>query len=302
MFLQGYAFSTAFPTPKSISGKGCTSDVWLSRMDAVRELHNIPKREVCVTSLYERMDGISIAKAIDADYDDRPNDKPNHYKTIIQIGFSTKEGEMERCASAWGPQHKKIIFWTADDVESIHDATSLRAIRRYAPEINKLAEQFVEDNAAKEIMTIAGFKVDVLSLPVISKEEISPLPEDPKFLVDYSPAYGHVLNCIQKAIPDIQLSPVGGTQDISKYSGLICFHQDRMLRPSVKRMIAAGRHVVSNIQAPFAGFVNDKVSDSVFVRNFVSKIRSCVRNSQTKEAIRYWIDPKRVEKLKEVVA
>lgn len=301
LFLQGYGFSTAYPTPKSISGKGCGPDVWLSRMDKVRELHNIPKREVCVTSLHERMDGISLAKAIDADYDDRPNDKPNHYKTIIQIGFSVEPKEFERCATAWGKQHKKVIFWTADDIEIIHDRVSLRALSEYAPRINQLGKQFVEDKAAAAIMTKAGFNVEVLTLPVISTEDVKPLPEKPRFLVDYAPNYAHALNAIQKAIPDIELNPVGGIQDMDKYSGLICFRQDRMIRPSVKRMLAAGRHVLSNIQSPFAGFVDDHVSDAAFVRDFVGKIRAAAKTSPDKEQVRYWIDKRRIEKVKEAV-
>lgn len=302
MFLQGSAFTTAFPTPTSISGKGCTPEVWLERQDKVKALHNIPKREVCVTSLFERMDGIALAKAIDADYQDHPNDKPNHYKTIIQIGFSVKPGEFERCASAWGKQHKKIIFWTAEDVEAIHDGVSLRALSEYAPRINALARQFVEDKAAKAIMEKAGFAVEVLPLPVISSEEVMPLPAKPKFLVDYAPVYAHVLNAIQRAIPDIELSPVGGIQDMTKYTGLVCFKQDRLMRPSVKRMLAAGRLVVSNIQAPFCGFTEDKATDAAFMREFVGKIRSAAKSPVIKEQVKFWVNPKRVEKVKEAIA
>lgn len=301
MYLSGYAFSTAYPTPKSISGKGCAPDKWLERMDKVRLLHNIPKREVCVTSLHERMDGIALAKAIDADYDDRPNDKPNHYKTIIQIGFSVNPGEFEKCASVWGKQHKKVIFWTADDVEAIHDTVSLRAISQYAPRINQLGRQFVEDKAAAAIMQKAGFNVEVLPLPVISKEEVLPLPEKPKFLVDYSPTYAHVLNAIQRAIPDIELAPVGGIQDLSQYTGLICFRQDRMLKPSVKRMLAAGRKVVSNIQSAFCGFTEDRSSDAQFMKDFVGKIREAAKSEQSMEQVRFWIDKKRVGRLKEAL-
>lgn len=301
LFLEGYAFSTAFPTPKSISGKGCAPDKWLERMDKVRALHDIPKREVCVTSVNDRLDGIALAKAIDADYDDRPNDKPNHYKTIIQLGFSVKPGEMDRCASAWGKQHKKIIFWTADDVEAIHDTVSLRALSEYAPQINNLGQGFVEDNKAREIMTKAGFNVSVLPLPVISSGEVDPLPHEAHFLCDVGPTYGHVFNAIQRAIPDIKLSPVGGTQTVGKYTGLISFRQDRLVRPSVKRMLAAGRHVVSNIQQPFTNFVNDGVSDAVFMKSFVSKIRAIARAPQNKEAVKYWIDPRRIDRIAEVV-
>jgi len=300
-FLQGYAFATAYPTPKSISGKGCTPEVWLERQDKVKALHGIPIREVCVTSLHDKLDGIAIAKAIDADYQDYPSDKPNHYKTIIQIGFSLKPEEFERCASVWGKQHKKILFWTADDVELVHDGIALRALGEYSKKINAIATQYVEDKKAYEIMTRAGFAVEILPLPTISKEDVAPLPEEPKFLVDIAPNYGHVFNVIQEAIPDIKFEILGGAQEIDKFTGMICFRQDGLLRPAVKRILAAGRHVVSNIQAPFTGFMSDHVSDAKFITDFVERIRQAAKKPTSKEAVRYWIDQRRIDKFKEVV-
>lgn len=302
MFLQGYAFSTAYPTPKSISGQGCAQDKWLERMDKVRLLHNIPIRGVCVTSLHERLDGIAIAKAIGADYDDRPNDKPNHYKTIIQIGFSVMPGEFDKCATAWGKEHRKVIFWTADDVEAVYCNLSKEALDEYAPRINALGRQYVEDKKARDLMTRCGFNVEVLPLPVISTDYVSPMPEKAKFLCDVGPAYGHAFNAIQRAIPDIELAPIGGVQEMSKYTGLICFKKQRLLRPTVKRMLAAGRHVISNIQSPFAGFLDDHQSDASFMRAFVNRIRATVKAPQSKEQVRYWIDEKRLSKFKEAVA
>src|SRR3990167_526165 len=49
-FLPGYAFSTAYPTPESISGKGCGPGQWLQRMDKVRYLNKLPFRKTCLTS------------------------------------------------------------------------------------------------------------------------------------------------------------------------------------------------------------------------------------------------------------
>lgn len=300
-FLQGFAWSTAYPTLTSISGKGCTPDKWLYRMDKVKALHGIPIREVCFTSLHNRLDAIALAKAADADYQDHPNDKPNHYKTIIQIGFSVRPGEFERCAEAWGPQHKKIIFWSAEDVEDIYDTVAKRALDRYSERVNMACKQYVEDLAAKKIMSGAGFNVEVLSLPVISKEEVLPLPAEPVFLVDVTATYGHVFNAIQKSIPDIKLEMAGGTKKMEKFTGLISFYQDRLVRPGIKRMLAAGRHVVSNVQAPFCGYINDRVSDATFLRDFVGKIREAAKAPQGLEAVRYYIDPRRLDKFKETI-
>ena len=66
-------------------------------------------------------------------------------------------------------------------------------------------------------------------------------------------------------------------------------------------MMAAGRHVLSNIQSPFAGFIEDKTTDGAFMRDFVSKIRAAAKSASSKEQVRYWINPKRVEKVKEAL-
>lgn len=300
-YVPGSAFYTAYPTPKSISGQGCKPDKWLERMDKVKALHGIPQRDICITSIHNRLDGIALAKAIGADYDDYPNEKPNHYKTIIQLGFSVKHDEFERCASAWGKDHKKVIFWTADDVELMYDRVSRRAQDRYAVSLNLLAKQYVEDKKAQQLMKSCGFNTEVLPLPTISKEEVTPLPEQPKFLVDVSDQYGHVFQVIQEAIPDIKLEPVDGVKEIEHYTGLVCFRQDGLLRPSVKRILAAGRHVVSNIQAPFAGYMTDKLSEAAFVKSFVNKIREAAYQGSRPAAVRYYIDPKNVSRLVEAI-
>lgn len=300
-FLRGHAFATAYPTPKSISGKASSPEVFLSRIDRVKAKHNIPINEVCVTSLHNELDGVALAKAIGADYSEYPNGKPNHYKTVIQLGFSLLPGELDRCASAWGQEHKKILFWSAEDVETVFRRVSLADLEDLNKRLNVVATQYVEDLRAKEIMTRAGFTVEVLPLPIVSKEEVTPLPESPKFLVDVSPDYGHVFNVIQHSIPDIKLESASGAQAIEGYTGFICFYKDRLLKPSVKRMIAAGRHVVSNIQSPFCGYLDDRTTDVGFIKSFVNKIRETAKKAQSKEAVRYYVDPRRLDKVKEVL-
>lgn len=300
-FVPGYAFSTAAPSADSISGKGCTQEKWLERMDRVKALHNIPIREVCIASLHNRLDAIATAKAIGADYQDCPNDKPNHYKKIIQIGFSVRPDDFERCARMWGKQHEKVIFWTAEDIEGIYDTVSLRALEAYASRINLLGKQYVETKQSQEIMEKAGFNTQVLPLPVISTEKTDPLPDAPKFLVDVSKDYGHVFTALEKSVPDIKLKIMGTVEKIEDYTGMICFHKDRLLRPSIKRMLSAGRHVVSNVQQPFCGYMDDRVSDAVFIRNFVGHIRAAAKKPQSKEAVRYWIDPRRLDRFKEAI-
>ena len=260
-YLPGYAFSTAFPTPESISGKGCTAEAWLGRMDKVKAKHKIQQRDICVTSLESKYDGIALAKLIGADYLERPNDKPNHYKTIVQVGFSLNPGVASIHASMWGPEHKKVIVWTKENIEEIYHGVALSALEEYASRLNGSHVQLVEDIASQKIMAKAGFKTIVSTVPLDHAGEIAPLPDTPKFLVDGSQQYGHALSVIVRSCPDMVIEVASGAKKIEDYTGLIHFHVDRTMSASVKRMLVTGRHVVSNIQSPFCGFLEDKVND-----------------------------------------
>ena len=300
-YLEGHAFSTAYPTPTSISGKGCSPEKWLERQDRVRELHGIKSNEVCVTSLEAKHDGIALAKLIGADYHDRPNDKPNHYKTIIQVGFSLNAQAAELCATAWGPEHKKIIYWTRDNVDEIYNAVSLRALSEYSSRLNIAATQFVDDRAAQKIMEKAGFKTEVSPLPMANTDETPALPEKPRFIVDAAAQYGHVIAVIRRALPDVRIDLAGGVQKIEDYTGILHFYVDRALSSSVKRMELAGRHVVSNIQSPFTGFLDDATTDERFVVSVVERIRQVVKKGPNDKGRDYWQKSLSTEKLLEAI-
>lgn len=302
-FLQGYAFTTEFPDSDSISGKGCAPDVWLARQDKVREKHGIPKREVCVTSVANKHDGLALAKLIEADYHDRPSDKPNHYKTVVQVGFSLNPGVSELHASAWGPEHKKILFWTKEDVEEIYNAVSLKALEEYASRLNQVCDrQFVEDIASRKIMEKAGFSVAVLPMPLVNNDPIASLPETPTFLIDAAQQYGHVLGVLKRALPEFKIEIASGAQKIEDTTGLISFYMDRCLGSSIKRMKVSGRHVVSNVQSPFAGFLEDKTSDEQFIVAMVKRLRKLAKQGPDLKATEYYKLALSPEKFKEVLA
>jgi len=270
-------------------------------MDKVRDLHGIPRREVCVTSLSDKMDGIALAKLIDADYLDRPNDKPNHYKTIVQVGFSLNPQIAELHASMWGQEHKKVIFWTRDNVDEIYNAVSLNALEEYSKRLNLAAVQFVEDKAAQRIMEKAGFKVGVLPLPMVNNEDVAKLPETPRFLIDASQKYGHAISVIRMACPDMILEIANGTQAIDDCTGLLHFYTDRGLSSGAKRFLLNGRHVISNIQSPFCGFTDDNVNNEQFIVAVVEKLRKVVKEGPHQAAANYYRGALKADKLKEVV-
>ena len=296
-FLPGYAFSTLFPTAESISGRGCTRENWLERVDAVKKLHNIPERSVCVSSLTKKHEGIWLAKLIDADYQDYPTEKPHRYKTIIQVGFSFTPSMVEaHCSIFSGNDLKKILFWTCDDVAEVYTRLNLSALQKYSILLNgmKNLKQYAQDKSAADMLKRAGFNVGVRLLPM----EIGttrPLPKSPKFAIDIDGNYSPVFNILQKSLPDVELVPLTGAHKLEEFTGLCHFHPDRTLSPGMMRAVLAGRHVVSNVQAPFMGFVDDNKNLSEFIPEVVEKIRAISSLGEQKSGVSFYsksVDPK----------
>lgn len=303
-FLQGYAFSTAYPTPTSISGKGCTSDVWLARMDKVRAKHNIPIRKVCVSSLDHVTEGIRLAKLIDADFQRIPNDKPNHYETVIQVGLNLASHDTVRAISSiiGDPAFKKkMLFWAAEDITTVYNGISFTAIKQYRDLLNKISRQFVEDKHAKDLMEDAGFKVEIMPMPIRNEDSIMPLPEKPRWLVDVSSAHGVAMNAVELSLPDMILDVNPRTLEIKDFTGVVHFQPDKTITPTMKRCVLTGRHVISNVEQPFMGFVTDDTETDKFIPALVNKIRGLAVKGQSDGARKYWEKQWGPERLMEAV-
>jgi len=299
LFIPGYAFSTAYPTPESISGKGCTNEAWLGRVKAVKEKHNLPDRPVCVSSLGHRDEGIRLAKLINADYKDVPNYKPNNYTTVIQVGFSLHPNRVKAHSSIFNQSlKKKIIFWTAEDVSDIHNGLSLKSLHTYADYLNPHVIQFVEDLEAKKVMEAAGFKVSVLPLPMVNTDTIEPLGS--KILIDTTEEYRQIITCLQFSLPEFTFDFLTENKNIKEYSVLLSLTPERTMPFTVKRALLSGRNIVSNIQSPFCGFVDDQQDPGKYIEKMVEQIRKRAGRS-TSAAVNYWKQALNPNKLTEVL-
>lgn len=287
LFCPGYAFSTALPTADSISGKGCTDDVWLERMDAVKELHDIPDNSTCVVSVSEKVEGIRLAKLIGADFQDMLGDKPNRYKTVIQVGFSLHPNIVKHHSSIFnGKYDNRHIFWTIDNIIEMDNFISQKAVRHYSSMLNTLAKQYVEDMEAKRI--IGKFNTKVLPLPLVNTDTPSELPDKPAWIIDVEEGYNMVATNLEKILPDVKLIKATSCHEIKDVTGLITFNQARIMNYGMKRMLLNGRHIVSNIQQAFCGYINDTESVEVFMDKVVDKVRRCNDKKINTHAVDYY--------------
>jgi len=302
VFFPGYAFSTLMPTEHSISGKGCTNDVWKERVKAVKTKHNIPDRKVCVSSLDNRAEGIRLAKLIDADYKDVPNYKPNNYDTIIQVGFSLHPSRIKAHSSIFNqPLKKKIIFWTANDIIGVNNGVSHRALREYSKALNCQVIQYVEDKYAKDIMNSAGFNVSILPMPMVNTDAIEALPESPTLLLDYSQEYQQLVSCLQHSLPDIKFVPITENKPIKDYSALLSLNSEKTMSFTIKRMLLAVRNVISNVQSPFCGYVGDNNDMGKYVSELVDTIRKRI-NKPANASVQFWGKELSADKLQEAIS
>lgn len=281
-FLPGYAFSTLFPEGDSISAVGCSDENWLERIDAVKKIHNLPERDTCVSSITKKHEGIWLAKLIDADYQDFPNWKPHRYKKIIQLGFSFMPNVVQAHVDIFRDKNvEKVIYWTCDDITEIHTRLNHVAIKKYSLLLNSMVglTQYVEDKTAQDMMADVGFKTVIKPLPLEVKD-VKPLPEKPRFAVDIDPNYGPIFNVLEKSLPDVELVMLSGAQKLEDFTGLCHFHPDRTISIGMKRAVLAGRKVISNVQSPFMGFVDDTQDFSKFIPEAVEAIRTAAHSPQ----------------------
>jgi hypothetical protein len=291
LYIPGYAFSTAFPEEDSVSGEGCQPHVWPERFAAVKALHKLEDRAICVSSPNYRHDGVALAKMIGADYLDHIDDKPQHYKALIYVGISP---EIKR-----KPTAKQIVFWTSDDINEIWNSVSGKKIDSTAELLNACAVQYCEDDEAKRLLARWGFNVEVFPLP-IGVANVKPMPEVKKWVVDMAGDYSPMISVIAQSLPDIEIEMLDKATKLSEYVGLLHFFPDRTTSSAVKRAHLTGRHVISNINQPHCGFVDDKFDVEKFIIEVVDKVRELTPKSPDSGALEVYANS--TNKLLEVCA
>lgn len=295
-FLPGHAWSTLFPEGDSISAQGCTDAKWLERIDAVKRIHGLPERSTCVSSLTKHQEGVFLAKLLDADYQDFPTWKPHRYKKIIQVGFSFMPNVVRaHCDIFKDKDVEKEIYWTCDDITEIHSRLNHIAVKKYSILLNSMVgiRQFVEDKNSQDMMAEVGFKTEIRPLPLYVGE-VKPLPVKARFAVDIDPNYGPIFNVLTKSLPDVELVELKGAQKLEEFTGLAHFHPDRTLSIGMKRAALAGRVVISNVQTPFMGFIDDTADLAEFIPAAVDAIRKAAFSPQNTTARDYYINAQKV--------
>lgn len=282
VFVEGPSFVTPAPDPSSISMKGLCGPNRDDLIKRIREKHGIPDRSIGVFSASYRAMGIKLARILGADFIKPQGYTPTVYKTVMNLGYS-----MMSRFDGFSPDTLKIQYWLPGEIEGVRDAKYgvVMETIRIAKGVKNLCGTDYEKSRLEEI----GITAEVAPLP-LSKEDYvklaKDLPEEFTILVSVDKAYAELFKDLQIDLPHIKFKMNASlTKD---YSCLLSFYQFAALDQSMLMAHVNGRNVISNVQAPYCGFVDPDQSWEKFKAQLYEKIREVKAKPFNKEAQEYY--------------
>lgn len=266
VFVEGSGFITY------TYDSGLSSDKWSAEkrdetINTVRRKHGIENRTVGVFSLNYRERAVKIARLLGGDLIKPTGPTPTVYKTIINIGYSFMS-RFEGIAD----DVVKIQYWLPGEIEALSSAqykTVKETVRIASGVINYCHTEYEKNKLAD-----LGISAEVLPLPLakVDLEKVkTTLPEKFTVLVATDQAYSDLLKDLAIDLPHIKfLYNAAKVEDFSCY---LSFYQFAALDNAMLIAHVNGRHVISNVQAPYCGFVDPDQTWEEFKKQLYSEIR-----------------------------
>lgn len=263
----------------------------------VRRKHGIPDREIGVYTLNYRGMGIKLAKILGADVIKATGPTPTVYKMIVNLGYSF----LSRFEGI-DKEVVKVQYWLPGEIEGLRapDAkyqTVMETIRIAKNVVNYCGTDY-EKNKLDEI----GIQADVMPLPLATEDmtKVSHrLPEKFSILVATDKAYSDLLKELSVDLPHIEFKY--NAAKIEDFSCFISFYQFAALDTAMLTAHVNGRHVISNVQAPYCGFVDPDQSWEKFKKDLYDKIHEIKGKPFNQEAQDYYLAEANPAKFKEMV-
>ncbi len=266
-------------------------------MRIVRRKHGIPDREIGVYSMNYRAMGIKLARILDADVIKQTGLTPTVYKMIVNIGYNF----MSRFEGI-GKDVVKIQYWLPGEIEGIRSpearySTVLETVRVAKTVINYCGTAY-EANKLQEI----GIEAQVMPLPLADEDlqKVShSLPEKFAVLVATDKAYSDLLKDLAIDLPHINF--VYNAAKVTDFSCFLSFYQFAALDNAMLTAHVNGRHVISNVQAPYCGFIDPDQSWEKFKKELYDDLRNVKTKPFHQEAQNYYLKEANPKQFKETV-
>lgn len=267
---------------------GISSDHWSAQkreetINRVREKHGIVNRTMGVYSMGYRERAIKIAKILGADVIKPTGVSPDKFMTIINIGY----GYLSRFEGI-SKETVKIQYWLPDELAGLAEAkysVVMETIRIAKGVINWCGTEY-----EKNKLNYLGITAEIVPLP-LDQENIAKarteLPEEFSVLVSTDESYGELLKDLPIDLPHLKIGYNSGK--IDDYSCLLYFYKFATVDDAVKIAHVNGRHVISNIQAPYCGYIDPEQTWDSFKRDLYEKIREVSDKGFNQEAKDFYL-------------
>lgn len=300
-FIQGYGFETEPPSKGSISYGGWSAENREETIRIVREKHGIFQRDIGIAASVYSMKALHIAKMLNADIIKGSGVSVKNYKLIFSLGY----GEQTRFHGA-SSDCIKIQFWMPWDIDCLY-AISYKTARETIRLANEeITHNFCNDVISKKRLEDLGIKAEVVPLPTEIDDLETTLPENFRVLIDADQAYMPILKDLPKALPHVRMDFLSGAADIKEYTLLISFYEHPTVDEGMRRFLLNGRHLISNVQSPFCGYIDTQVNHPEFKNDIINRIlnvRAYGFNSRAQDYYRQLVDPKKfTEKIRGYMA
>jgi len=249
----------------------------------VRQKHGIQTREIGVFSQNYRERAIKLAEIMGADYIKPTGLSPTSYKMILNLGYNF----MSRFDGI-GSDVVKLQYWLPNEIEGLKNAkyTTVMETIRVAKGVINLCNTDYEKNKLGEL----GITADVIALPLaqadIAKVSTT-LPEKFSVLVATDKAYADLLKELPLDLPHINF--IFNAAKVQDFSCFVSFYQFAAVDNAMMIAQVNGRHVISNAQAPYCGFIDPDQSWEGFKKDLYDKLAQIQKLPINKEAQAHYL-------------
>lgn len=288
-FIPGFGFSTDLPDSESISGN---ADKTKARVEKIREKFKDPKRDILVYGGLYKNEAIHVAQVLDADYFvNWPFYKIHDYKIVLMIGFHP--WEIKGAASLFNSlkDEKKIIYWMGQDAEVTYCAP-YHEVKSFIEKVkNDVTKSFCDGERTRKILADMGIDAEVLAFPSEFGVACQDMPKEFKVLALADEKHKGMLLSVVKALPMVKIDVANAETpyNIADYSAGIQLTEYPRLFLNSQKMIMNGRHMISNIQEPYSGYI-DTSDVTKFKTEIINRILELEKqNAFNKEGADYYL-------------